>query len=647
MSASFWARDAHASKSFTARHSLNARDTIAAMRAPLLFLLACLFVSSLAAQSLPPTTVLVSADMRPAQSLDGQWHYLVDPYRNGWGGWPNQPPLPSPHGYISDPHPTPTGPLAEWNWAKEPLLAVPGDWNSQRPELLYYEGLLWYERDFVYHPRPGTHAYLHFGAADYKANVAVNGINVCAHEGGYTSFDCDASSALKDGDNFIVVAVDNVRERDRVPTTKTDWWNYGGLTGGVSLITVPDAFIDDEGLTLDRGPGDHISGYAHVVGAPAGTPVTLHIASLGIDAHAKTDAQGRAAFSVDPQHLERWTPEQPKLYDVTFETGSDTLRDEVGFRTIEVQGDKILLNGKPIFLRGVSMHAEAPRHWPTWPESPTGRASSDADAKLLLGWVKSLNCNFVRMAHYPYPEPFLREADRMGLLAWSEIPVYWSIDWTSPAALASAQSQLHEMVRRDHNHAAIILWSMSNETPPGPERTQFIHTLIDQARSEDPSRLITSAIVTPFKKDADGHEHAMLDDPLDQYLDVLGYNEYIGWYMGKPDDAPSYIWADPTGKPVIMSEFGGGAKAGLHGSENDRWTEEYQAHLFTEQFKMLDKIPFLQGTTPWVLMDLRSPTRQLPDIQDGYNRKGLISDRGVKKEAYGVVKSHYAAMQAK
>lgn len=615
--------------------------------ASLLCLAVSLFTSLLPAQSLPPTTVLVSADMRPAQSLDGQWHFIVDPYRNGWGSWPNQPALPSAHGYISDPHPTPTGPLAEWNWAKEPLLAVPGDWNSQRPELLYYEGLLWYQRDFVYHPKPGTRAFLHFGAADYKANVAVNGVNVCEHEGGYTSFDCDATAALKDGDNSIVVAVDNVRERDRVPTTKTDWWNYGGLTGDVSLITVPSRFIDDEGLTLARGPGDHITGYAHVTGASAGTPVELQIAALGIDAQAKTDAEGRATFAVDPKNLARWSPGHPKLYAVAFKAGDDTLHDEIGFRTIEVKGDKILLNGTPIFLRGVSMHAEAPRHWPTWPQSSTGRASSDADAKLLLGWVKGLDCNFVRMAHYPYPEPFLREADRMGILTWSEIPVYWSIDWTSPAALASAKSQLHEMIRRDHTHAAVILWSMSNETPPGAERTEFIHKLIEQARAEDPSRLITSAIVTPFHKDAQGREHAMLTDPLGQYLDVLGYNEYIGWYMGKPDDAPDFIWTDPSGKPVIMSEFGGGAKAGLHGGINERWTEEYQAHLFTEQFKMLDKIPFLQGTTPWVLMDLRSPTRQLPGIQDGYNRKGLVSDKGVKKEAYGVVKAHYAAMVSK
>ena len=602
--------------------------------------------SASAAQTLPPTTVLVSADQRPALNLDGSWHYIVDPYRNGWGGWPNEPAVPGMHGYIADRQPDSHGPVVEYDWPKEPVLQVPGDWNSQLPDLLYYTGLLWYQRDFAYHPKPGTRAFLHFGAVDDAASIAVNGTNVCQHLGAYTSFDCDVTSALKDGENSVVVAVDNTMKRDQVPSTKTDWWNYGGLTGEVSLIEVPEQFIDDAGLALERGAGDRITGYAHVAGASAGTAVMLSIPALHVQEHATTDAQGRAAFAFSPEHLERWSPGDPKLYDVEWHAGSDVLHDTVGFRTIEVHGDQILLNGKPIQLNGVSMHAEAPRHWTSWPASESGRAATDADARLLLGWVKALGCNYVRFAHYPYPEPFLREADRMGLLVWSEIPVYWSIDWTSPEAFASAEAQLHENIRRDRDRASVILWSMSNETPPGAERTEFLRRLAAAARQDDPTRLITSAIVTPFHKDADGQEAAQLTDPLDQYLDVLGYNEYIGWYQGKPDDAPGYKWSAPTGKPVILSEFGGGAKAGMHGSADDRWTEEYQANLLRQQWKMIDAIPFVRGTSPWVLMDFRSPTRQLPGIQDGYNRKGVITPEGQHKEGWAVVHDHYAAKPA-
>lgn len=588
-----------------------------------------------------PTT-LVSPDARPGLVLNGPWHFIVDPYRSGWDPFQKTLPVPKQDGYIADAHQQPGGPPVEYDWAKEPELAVPGDWNSQRPELLYYEGLLWYQHSFEYHPKPGTRAWLHFGAVNYKANIAVNGQNLCVHEGGYTSFDCDATGLLKDGTNFVVVAVDNLRKPDRVPAVKTDWWNYGGITGEVRIIETPAALIDEDALVLERGTGDRITGYAHVQGAAPGETVGLRIAELGVDAQSKVDENGRASFAVSPKNLERWSPEHPKLYRVEWRAGTDRLEDEVGFRTIEVRGSEILLNGKPVYLKGMSMHEEVPRSWPDFPTSKTGRAWSDADAKLLLSKIKALGCNFVRMAHYPYQEAFLREADREGLLVWSEIPVYWVIDWTNPATFASASEQLHEMIRRDRNRASVAMWSMSNETPVSPERTEFIGMLAQEARLQDPSRLVTSAMLTPMHRDADGHLVAVLDDPLVKYLDVLGQNEYIGWYVAKSDEAPDAQWSDPSGKPVLISEFGGDARAGRHGAVDERWTEEYQAHLFEEQYRMIDKLPFVRGVTPWVLMDFRSPTRQLPGIQDGYNRKGLFSPEWQQKQVYDVVKRQYA-----
>jgi beta-glucuronidase len=244
------------------------------------------------------------------------------------------------------------------------------------------------------------------------------------------------------------------------------------------------------------------------------------------------------------------------------------------------------------------------------------------------------------MAHYPHAENEYRLADKLGIMVWSEIPVYWGIDWTDPHTLDGAKQQLHEMIRRGHNHASVILWSMSNETPESPERDAFIHQLAQQARSEDPTRLVTSAIVTHFEGTT-----ATLDDPLGQDLDVLGYNEYLGWYQGKPADIPNYTWQNPLGKPVIISEFGAGAKAGLHGPDTEMFTEEYQDNVFRQQFQMLGKIPFLRGMTPWVLMDFRSPMRQLPGIQDDYNRKGLVSDKGEKKKAFFTLQDYYAHMQ--
>ncbi len=599
-----------------------------AMRRALLFFALCTAPFFAFAQE--STTLLVDIDHRPATSLNGPWHYIVDMYHVGWGSNTSNSDAPSPNGYAKNRHYVVGGPLLEYDFAQSPVINVPGDWNTQKPDLLYYEGLLWYQRDFDYHPKPHTRTFLHIGAANYSAHVFVNDVHICDHQGGYTPFDCEVTNALKDGGNFVVIAVDSQRAIDHVPTVKSDWWNYGGITRDVSLVDVPETFIDDETLSLtDSGK---IEGYVHVSGASAGTKVAVNIPDLHVSENAATDQDGRAKFTFQPTGLEAWSPEHPRLYKVDFSAADDNLSDDIGFRTIAVRGDEILLNGKPIFLRGVSAHAEAPYRG--------GRAWTDQDAQTLLGWAKELHCNFIRLAHYPHDERMTRLADKLGILVWSEIPVYWSIDWTNPQTLAVAKQQLHEMIRRDHNKASVILWSMSNETPPSPERTAFIQKLVAQARSEDSTRLITSAFVTHFHDKV-----ATLDDPLGADLDVLGQNEYIGWYMDTPDSAPQYKWENPLHKPIIMSEFGGGARAGLHGPTTQRFTEEYEAEIFSQQFLMFRNIPSLRGMSPWVLMDFRSPSRLLPGIQDGFNRKGLISDQGDKKKVFFVLQDYYAHMQ--
>ena len=579
------------------------------------------------------TTLLVDIDHRPAVSLDGAWHYIVDPYRNGWGDDPDKPNL---NGFAKNAHFNGTD-LLEYDFATSPVLQVPGDWNSQKENLFFYEGLLWYEKDFSYQPKPGMRTFMHFGAANHRASVFVNDVHVCDHEGGFTPFDCDVTAALKaDGKNFVVVAVDDSRRFDTVPALKTDWWNYGGLTRQVYLVDVPQSYIDDYSLQLQRSEkggdaGHQIEGYVHLVGASVGTAVSLRIPELNFAKQAETDSDGNAKFSFAAQNLVRWSPEHPKLYRIQMKAGADSLDDDIGFRTIEVQGDKILLNGKPVFLRGINIHAEAPYRG--------GRAWSEQDAATLLGWAHELHCNFVRLAHYPHDEHMTREADKLGIMVWSEIPTYWSIDWKGAHALESAKQQLYENIRRDHNKASVILWSVSNETPKSEERLVFLKALVDEAHQQDPTRLVTSALLTHM----DG-KTGILDDPLGQYLDVLGSNEYIGWYGGKPDTAPEYTWQNPYNKPLIMSEWGGGARSGLHGEITGRFTEEMQAEIYKQQLIMLSKIPFLAGTTPWLLMDFRSPVRLLPNVQDYYNRKGVISNKGIKKKAFFVLQDYYAKM---
>ena len=581
-------------------------------------------------------TLLTGADRRPAITLDGDWHFIVDPYNNGYVDFRMQP---RPDGYFLNEKPDASGKLVEYDFANSPTLKVPGDWNSQLDSLFYYEGTVWYEKDFQYQIKPHVRTFLHVGAANYISHAWVNGKKACDHEGGFTPFDCEVTSLLRNGGNFVVIYVSNQRTRDGAPTLNTDWWNYGGLTRDVSLIEMPEVFLDDYSLQLQNSKIPTIAFWANVVGAPEHTLVTVRIPELRLSLTASTDAQGRAALDIAAPELQRWSPQNPKLYEVEITAGGDHLTEQIGFRTIEVQGDNILLNGRPVFLRGVSIHAEAPYR--------SGRAWSEQDAETLLGWAKELGCNFVRLAHYPHDERMTRLADRMGLMVWSEVPVYWMIDWENPATLANATNQLNEMIRRDRNKASVVVWSVANETPNTPARLAFLKDLITTAHTEDSSRPVTAALLVTTSPEApDGTRTKVIDDPLGEYLDVLGVNEYIGWYEGPPELASRTRWQSKYNKPLIMSEFGGDAKAGLHGAPSERWTEEYQEAIYRQQVAMLKQIPFLRGLSPWILMDFRSPRRTLVGVQDYYNRKGLISNDGQKKKAFFVLQEYYNSLAA-
>lgn len=576
-------------------------------------------------------TLLVDVDHREATSLDGDWHYIVDPYFRGLYSFHHEV---LKDGYALDKEGPQTGNgFAEYSFAKSPTLKVPGDWNTQAERLYFYEGPLWYQRDFNFNPALNTRVFFHIGAANYKSILFVNGQRICEHEGGYTPFDCEVTAVLKAGRNFAVINVDNTRLADGIPTRETDWWNYGGLTRDVSLVTVPTSFIDDYELHLDRADHRTIKGYVHVVDAAPGTKVHVEIAELKVKADATVDAAGRAAVTLVPAAgaLQVWGPGHPKLYRVALHAGADNLVDEMGFRTIEVQGTKILLNGKAVFLKGMSVHAEAPFR--------TGRAYSDADVKTLMDWAQELGCNYLRLAHYPHDQRMTREADKRGVMIWSEVPVYWAVHFEDPAVLAKAEQQLAEMIRRDRDKASVLLWSVANETPSTAARTTFLTTMANRARELDPERLITAALLVHG-----GPNHTkVVDDPLGKALDVIGANEYIGWYEQTPEDAATTTWTIAYDKPLLMSEWGGAAKAGLHGGEHERWTEEYQALIYRNQLTMLNKIPQLRGMSPWILMDFRSPVRQLPGVQDGFNRKGLIAPDGTKKAAFFILQKAYKA----
>jgi beta-glucuronidase len=575
--------------------------------------------------SLPPLIQNVHA--RHCRSLNGAWHSIVDPYENGAIDYRGQPLLHD--GYFANKKPASKSDRIEYDFDASPTLAVPGDWNSQRRELFFYEGTVWYKTGFDLVPEEGRRLFAYFGAANYSASVYLNGTHVGSHSGGFTPFNVELTGLLREHDNFLVVKVDNQRRREGVPTSNTDWWNYGGLTRDVLLVEVPRTFVRDYSFELasDRRA---IRGVVRLDGPAPVQSVHIRIPELRQELTLQTDAAGLGRFELDVTP-ELWSPAKPKLYDVEIEAGGEQIQDRIGFRTLTTRGSEILLNGEPLFLCGISLHEQAPER--------EGRAHGRDDAEKLLGWARELGANFVRLAHYPHNEHTTRLADELGLLLWSEIPVYWTIDWANAETLANAKQQLSEMISRDKNRASIIIWSVGNETPPSSARLEFMSELVRTARELDPTRLISAAL----EKREPEPDLALIDDPLGELLDVLGCNEYIGWYDGLPDKADRVRWRVGYDKPLVITEFGADALQGLHGDALTRWSEEYQASVYEHQLAMLERIPCLRGLTPWILTDFRSPRRPLPGVQDYWNRKGLISDRGLKKQAFFVLQNFYRA----
>ncbi len=606
---------------------------------------------------------------RSSTSLAGEWRTIVDQLRVGDAS-------PLLRGGVGLNRKATPSELLEYAFSDAESLRVPGDWNTQRPELFWYRGVVWYQKEFAVRPTPGKRSFLYFGGANFAKDVYVNGALVARHRGGFTPFNTEVTNHLVAGQNAVVVKVDSQSTPTDVPTEYNDWLNYGGITREVLLVEVPSTFIRNYGVQLDPESRDHVMGWVQLDGPDRKSRVQVKVPGLGVALEVRADRNGLAHFELRAP-LELWSPTNPKLYRVELSSGEDQVIDEIGFRTIETRGDEILLNGEPIFLRGVSMHEESPLH--------PGRAYGAEDAAAAIGLARELNANFLRLAHYPHNEHMVRAADRAGILLWSELPVYHNIRFDNAETLEQAKRQYSEIIARDRNRAAVIFWSIGNETPITEARNRFMRALAQHVREEDPARLITAALLG-----FDGMEEVgryvgrllaaekslvarvlprpgpvklVIEDPLGEIVDVIGYNEYLGWYMSgfiaeqmreKGLDVSEaevretmlremvkFSIDTKFGKPLVISEFGAGAKQGVHGGPVDVWSEEYQARVYRSQLAMLENATSLRGLSPWILKDFRAPYRLHTEVQGYWNRKGLVSEAGVKKAAFSVLREHY------
>ena len=564
------------------------------------------------------TEAMVNVYGRTTTSLNGFWNALPDYINSGHYRrvWEEKTPASKTDFY-------------EYSFDGTPKIAVPGDFNSQLDQMKYSEGTVWYKHTFNHDADSRRErTFLYFGAVNYMAEVYLNGELIGQHEGGFTPFQFEVTDRLRPGDNTLIVMADNRRRSDGLPGEAFDWFGYGGITRDVMLVHTPGTFVDDYFIRLD--PEGNICGDIHLDGNPSDVTVSIPELRLKKTIQAGSDSI-KFTTNKKPQ---RWSPANPKLYHVEIICEGDTIRDRIGFRDIRTDGDKILLNGEPIFVKAVNIHEETLGN--------PARAFSREHAIKMLSYAKDLGCNMVRLAHYPHNEHTVRLAEEMGLMVWDEIPVYQSIQFTAPGVEEKIHSMMHEMVRRDKNRCAVTVWSLSNETwPSTPGRTDVLTPLTGACRQLDDTRLITHVINTQHYTDNVMH----MNDPLYDACDLLCINEYVGWYIPWQGEPEQMQWDLPSGKPLFISEFGGEAKYGSNFGPKDSagyWSEEFQADIYRKQIRMFDATQNLAGVCPWILFDYLSLGRMHPVYQGGYNRKGLVDEYGKKKQAYGIMKDYYS-----
>lgn len=570
--------------------------------------------------------LLVNVYGRQYTLLNGKWNAIIDPYQQGrkTAIYRNR--------ALKD-----KADFKEYAFEGGLRLNVPSDWNSQIPELKYYEGTMWYARKFEINKKSDENLFLYFGAVNYRCRVYLNGTLIGSHEGGFTPFQFNVTNVVKEGGNFLAVEVDNTRTADAIPALSFDWWNYGGITRDVMLVHTPKNYIRDYFIQLNKYDSDRVHAEVQLSAQNAGQLVKIEIPELKIANKVFTDGTGLAKATFRVRNLERWSPQAPKLYQVIVSSEVDEVKENIGFRNLYVKNTQIYLNDSPVFMKSIGLHEEISQR--------QGRAYSEQDAIALLSEAKGLGVNMIRLAHYPQNEYIVRLAEQMGLMLWEEIPVWQGIDFKDSSTRLKAQRMYTEMLLRDRNRCALTFWGVANETAPSESRNAFLKSLVELCHKMDTTRLITAAFDLP-KLNSETNAFEMEDDFIEN-LDVVSINKYMGWYHRWPMSPSEIRWNVALDKPLIFSEFGGEALYGQSGDSTvtSSWSEEYQEKLYKDNLEMFKYIPNLAGISPWILFDFRSPYRFHPTNQEGWNRKGLISDQGYRKKAWYVMKEYYESIK--
>ncbi|MEP7095159.1 MAG: sugar-binding domain-containing protein, partial [Flavobacterium sp.] len=261
-------------------------------------------------------TAMINVQSRHLTSLNGKWKVLVDP--GNIGDWRK---------FWIEPKPQKKTDFFEYSFNGAPELNVPGDFNSQQCELTFFEGSVWYKKQFNISKKNDSRLFLHFGAVNYIADVYLNGEKLGSHEGGFTPFQFEVTDKMKEGDNTIIVKVDNHRLENGLPGYGYDWLNFGGITRDVNLIETRNTYIDDYSIQLKKGSLNTVLGWIQLEGEKSNQKIKVKIPELNIDYKTKTDNNGFAKVEFSSR-FKLWSPENPKLYKVIVESETDSIVDE-------------------------------------------------------------------------------------------------------------------------------------------------------------------------------------------------------------------------------------------------------------------------------------------------------------------------------
>ncbi|HEY2679434.1 MAG TPA: glycoside hydrolase family 2 TIM barrel-domain containing protein [Steroidobacteraceae bacterium] len=523
-------------------------------------------------------------------------------------------------------------------------VSLPHTWNLG--EYHDYLGVAWYFRRFAMPPTSaGTHVELHFGATFYKARVWLNGLELGAHEGGFTAYSFDVSDKLRDS-NTLVVQIDNRPGAFTIPGFGArgtpdawyDWWAFGGIVRDVWLTESASAWIDRQRIRSEQNADRALIRDQVFFGSASPLPKTLRVTAYDPDDKEVASATlafpgagaSEATASLTLSKPKLWGIDHPVVYRMKAELLNaagkvlDEDSDTFGLRTVEIRDRHLLVNGERVRLTGMTRHEDSP--WEGLAET-RGTMRQDYDD------MKALHTALTRPVHYPQNPYILDYADRHGILLVPEIPLWQFSEEQlgNPAVLALAQRQMQEMIEQAGNHPSIFAWSVANESATGtPGGVSYFHSMRTFIRKLDPQRFVTYADDNLAKLERADHSAA-------NEADFLLMNQYYGTWHGPAAalnpalDKVNTLFPD---KMVIISEFGYPGIFAKSPAEADR----ERIKTLEEQMPVMAARDWIAGTILWCYQDYKSRRNLWPGQMEGYVEHGVVDEWRQRKPSYEVWK---------